>query len=187
MSRLLSPPIPYTSRPTLVDYWLLLLGCGLSLYLIRTGPMPAEADDSRTDPVLREFVAALPDMMRLPEGVLLLWPVFLALQRVRGRKLGLTFGEWLWVLAWLGTALLAGLSAWQKWGVLPEFVQPYAAKPRVVWYVVVMPSMAALAGVMALGGLLRRIPAPWTHSCGLALVIWPVAPLSGILLWGKFV
>jgi hypothetical protein len=115
MSRLLSPPVPYTSRPTLVDYYLLLLGCGLSLYLTRLGPMPAAAEESRTDPGLREFVALLPEAMRLPEGVLLLWPVFLALQRLRGRRQGLTFGEWLWVLAWLGTALLTGLSAWERW------------------------------------------------------------------------
>jgi hypothetical protein len=171
----------------MLDYWLLLLGCGLSLYLMRLGPLAAAADDSRTDPALRAFVARLPDLMRLPEGVFLLWPLFLALQRVRGRKLGLTFGEWLWVLAWLGTAFLTGLSAWQKWGTLPELVQPYAVKSRLVWYIVIVPAMAAFAGLLTLGGLLRRVPAPWTHSCGLALMIWPVAPLSGILLLGKFV
>ncbi len=187
MSRLLSPPIPFTSRPTLVDYCLLFLGCGLSLYLVRIGPMPAAADDSRTDSGLREVVALLPEAMRLPEGVILLWPVFLMLQRVRGRAQGLTFGEWLWVLAWLGLALLSGLSAWERWGALPEFAQAYAAKPRMFWYIVVVPSMAALAAVLALGGLLRRVPAPWTHTCGLAMVIWPVAPLAGILLLGKFV
>jgi hypothetical protein len=179
--------VPFTSRPTLADYCLLLLGCGLSLYLIRLGPMPAAAEESRTDPGLREVVALLPETMRLPEGVLLLWPVFLALQRLRGRRQGLTFGEWLWVLAWLGTALLTGLSAWERWGTLPEFAQPYTAKPRLLWYVLLVPSMAALAGVLALGGLLRRVPAPWTHTCGLALVLWPVAPLAGILLLGKFV
>ena len=176
------------SRPTLLDYLLLLLGCGVSLYLVRLGPLWVEPGEHVTNPILYEVVASyLPTAMRLPEGVLLLGPVFFVLQVVLGRRQGPTGAEWLWVLAWLGTALLTGLSAWERWGTLPEFAQPYTAKPRLLWYVLLVPSMAALAGVLALGGLLRRVPAPWTHTCGLALVLWPVAPLAGILLLGKFV
>jgi hypothetical protein len=74
----------------------------------------------------------LPEAMRLPEGVLLLWPVFLALQRLRGRRQGLTFGEWLWVLAWLGTALLTGLSAWERWGEYSQPLGRHKAKRR--WF-----------------------------------------------------
>jgi hypothetical protein len=174
-------------RPTLLDYLLLLLGAGTSLYLMRLHPMHAEAEESLTEPLLREFVAFLPEPMRLSEGIVLLWPVFFAIERVRGRKQSLTAAEWLWVISWIGIALLTGLSAWEKWGVLPEFLQSYSAKPWLLWYVIFVPSMAALAAILVPVGLFRFGQQPWTHSLGLALVLWPALPLAGILLLGKFV
>jgi hypothetical protein len=58
--------------------------------------------------------------------------------------------------------------------------------PRKLWYLIFVPSMAGLAVVLGLAGLLRRGPAPWTHTFGVALILWPVAPLAGILAFGKF-
>ena len=55
----------------------------------------------RTAAVLSEVVASfLPTVMRLPEGVLLLGPVFFLLQVILGRRQGPTGAEWLWV-AWI--------------------------------------------------------------------------------------
>src|SRR3954469_15579497 len=112
-----------SSRPSLVDYFLLLLGCSLSLFLVRSlGRITVTPNDGLSEP-LADLTAALGDLMRMPEGIVLLWPVFLLFQKLRGRKQGLTAGEWLWVIAWLGVALLTGLSAWEKWwGPLPEWL-----------------------------------------------------------------
>jgi hypothetical protein len=174
-------------RPTLVDYLFLLAGVGLSLYLLRLGPMSVEAQPGAVPPVYEGLIPFLPDLMRLPEGILLVWPFFFATQRILGRSQPLTSCEWLWVLAWIGVALLTGLSAWEQAGTLPEFLQSHVKTPRYLWYVVFVPSMAALAIILSLLGLLTRRPAPWTHTFGLALLTWPVAPLVGILLLGKFV
>jgi probable H4MPT-linked C1 transfer pathway protein len=175
------------SRPTLLDYLLLLLGCGVSLYLVRLGPLWVEPGEHVTGPVLAEIVATfLPTVMRLPEGVLLLGPVFFVLQVVLGRRQGPTGAEWLWVLAWLGTALLTGLSAWARTDTVPEVIQPYVYKPLLLWYLIFVPAMAALALVLAVLGLASSVPKPWTHQLGLALILWPALPLGAIFTLGNF-
>jgi hypothetical protein len=178
------PPAPPAAlRPTLVDYVFLLAGVSLSLYLMLLSPLAAEAGEGATT-ALALFVAFLPGPMRLSEGVILLWPFFLATQRLRGRKEGLTAAEWLWVLSWIGVAVLTLLGALDTAGGLPEFLQRYAAVPRKLWYYIFAPSMAALAVVLGLAGLVRRGPPPWTHTFGLAVILWPVVPLAGILALG---
>jgi probable H4MPT-linked C1 transfer pathway protein len=175
------------SRPTLLDYLLLLLGCGVSLYLVRLGPLWVEPGEHVTGPVLAEVVATfLPTVMRLPEGVLLLGPVFFVLQVVLGRRQGPTGAEWLWVLAWLGTAGLTGLSAWARTDTVPEMIQPYVHKPLLLWYLIFVPAMAALALVLAVLGLASSVPKPWTHQLGLALILWPALPLGAIFTLGNF-
>src|SRR5262249_13819981 len=123
--------------------------------------------------------------MRLTEGIVLLWPLFLAMQSLRGRAQSLTAAEWLWVIAWLCVVLLTGLAAWKRWGTLPEWLNEVGDKPRTIYYTIVAPSMGALALLFTLGGLLSRAPSPWTHPFSLALVTWPVLPLAGILTLGK--
>jgi hypothetical protein len=179
------PFLPAASRPGLVDFLLLLAGAGLSLYLTQLGPLRAEASAEVADERLRALVAFLPGPLRLSEGIVLLWPIFFSLQRLFGRAQGLTSGEWLWVFSWLGVALLSGLSAWDTLGGLPEFLQPHAVRPRLFWYLVFVPVLAALAVVLAPFGLLRRTPLPWTHSFSLALMIWPALPLAAILALGR--
>ena len=180
------PPPPRPSRPTLVDYFLLVLGFALSTYLTRVGPLPVEAREIVADPRLQTAVTYLPDVMRLPEGVLLLGPLFLITQFVMGRRQGLTSIEWLWVLSWLGVVVLSGLTAWRNVIPFPDAVLPYIALVPRLWYVLLVPSMAALAVVLRLLGLFSRRPAPWTYSFGLVLLVWPVLPLAGILAVARF-
>jgi probable H4MPT-linked C1 transfer pathway protein len=176
-----------SSRPTLLDFLLLLLGCGGSLYLVRLGPLWVEPGEHVTSPVLYEVVASfLPTLMRLPEGVLLLGPLFFLLQLVLGRRQGPTGAEWLWVLAWLGTAALTGLSAWARTDTVPEIIEPYVHKPLLLWYLIFVPAMAALALVLAVLGLASSTPKPWTHQLGLALILWPALPLGAIFTLGNF-
>ncbi len=188
MSRLLSPLPPPWTRPGLADFFLLFAGFGLSLYLLRLHPLHAEANASLTPSAARQVVAFLPDLMRLPEGVVLLWPLFLGLQRVSGRPRtqALTSGEWLWVLDWAGTAFLAAVAGLRVLGWVPAGVEAYSGLPQRFWYLVLVPSMAALAVLLVLFGFLNRRQAPWTHTLGLVLVLWPAPPLAALLTLGDF-
>lgn len=170
----------------LPDYLLVLLGFALSTYLTRIDPLAVEARDMVADPRLRTAATYLPDVMRLPEGVLLLGPLFLVTQVVAGRRQGLTSIEWLWLLSWLGVAALASLTAWKTAVVFPAAVLPYLALAPRLWYVILVPSMAVLGVALRVLGLFSRRPAPWTHSFGLALLVWPVLPLVGILAVARF-
>jgi hypothetical protein len=68
--------------------------------------------------------------------------------------------------------------------LLPDFIRRDLLLIRFIWYVGFELAMAALALVLAFVGFLR--PArPWTHQLGLALALWPVAPLAGILTLTK--
>lgn len=173
-------------RPTFLDYFFILAGCSLSLVLVYFHPLHVRPGDEVASRSLAQAIGFLPQLMRLPEGILLLWPFFFALQLLRGRPAALTAVEWLWVLSWLGIAVLTALSAWQVWGTLPEAVHAYRELPRKLWYVILAPSMAVLGLCLALAALFRREPLPWTHTFGLVLLLWPVGPLLGIVTLGKF-
>jgi hypothetical protein len=174
-------------RPTVVDYFFLLLGASLSLLLFQIGtPLKAEPGPAVPEP-LADLFAVLPEPLRLTEGIVLMWPFLYGTQRLRGRSQTLTSAEWLWVVSWLGVALLTAISLTERYGRLPEFVEPHASQPRQLWYLIFVPCMAALALLRMLTGLFRRGPVPWTHSLALALLLWPVLPLTAILALGKFV
>ena len=175
-----SPPL----RPTFIDYFLLLLGVALSVYLARIAPLAVEARDASADPRLRTAVSYLPDLMRLPEGVLLLGPLFLVVQWARGRKQGLTSIEWLWVLSWFGVAILTGLASWKN--AFPDLAPSVLGRVPWLWYLILVPTMAGLGVVLRLLGVFSRRPAPWTHALGLALLVWPAPLLAAILTVGKF-
>jgi hypothetical protein len=176
-------PAPRPSRPHLLDYFLLLLGFGLSILLARLSPLPVEALETVADPRLRSAVSYLPDLMRLPEGVILLGPLLFALQFLVGRRQGLTSIGWLWAFSWLGVLVLTGLLAWRHF--FPESAPPVIARAPWLWYMILAPSMAALAVVLGLLSLFSRRPAPWTHTFGVALLVWPVPPLVVILALAK--
>jgi hypothetical protein len=172
-------------RPTVVDYLLLLAGASLSLYLIEVWPLQARAVEGALG-TLPGWVEFLPRPLRVSEGIVLLWPLFWVGQKLRRRREPLTAAEWLWALSWVGVALLSGVAVWHSAGPLPEIVTEWVGLGRRLWYALVVPSMAALAVVLGLAGLLRRGPAPWTHALAVALVLWPVVPLAGILALGRF-
>jgi hypothetical protein len=173
-------PAPRPSRPHLVEYLLLLVGFSLSVYLAREGPLPVEARDFVADPRLRTLVSYLSDVMRLPEGVILVGPILLAIQFLLGRRQGLTSIGWLWLFSWLGVAVLTGLTAWKNTLGFPDPVQqPYFAWiPWVpcLWYAILATTMAVVAVVLNVFSLFSRRPAPWTHTFGAALLLW-----SGLL------
>jgi len=162
-----------SSRPTLVDYLLLMIGFALSSVLyVQLRQPSATPGPNAAHAALRDLLAALPA---------LLWPLFLATQRLLGRKQGLTVAEWLWVFAWLGTATMIGLGAWNRWGTVPEFLRDYRVYPALVWYVILVPSMALIALLAALFGVFSGSQRPWTHNLAIVLLAWPVLPLAGLL------
>jgi hypothetical protein len=167
-----------------IDYLLLLAGAGLSLYLIDLGPLSVEASGNITDPALKAGIEFLPRLLRLPEGVILLLPFFYLLQMILGRRDSLTAGEWLWLLSWVGTVLLTVLAVFRHLNVLPEFIREKLLLIQFVWYVGFELAMAAVALLLILAGFFR--PArPWTHQLGLALALWPVPAIAGILTLTK--
>lgn len=177
------PPTP--TRPYLFDYWFLLAGFGLSLYLMDLNPMTVEPLDALSNPVWRAWVMFLPRLMRLPEGVVLFFPIFFLPQFVLGRRQEITSGEWLWILTWLGTAALTCLAVFRHVVGFPEWLDPYTYTVRWIWHLGFGMAMALLALLLIGYGLIRRRPMPWTHGLGLVLVLWPILPLIGILALTK--
>ena len=180
-----APSVP--SQPTLFDFLLIVSGFGLSLILCRAEGLKVTPAPHAPAVAATHLVPILPLLVRLPEGAILLWPVFVVTQLVLGRRQGPTSGEWLWGIAWLSTVLLTSLSAWQTWGTVPEFARGYLAWAFLLGYLIVVPSMAAIALVLILLGLIGRWQPPWTHTFGLALILWPALPVSGILALARIV
>jgi len=182
MSRVSVPPAP-VSRPTGIDYLLIFLGCGLSLYLNQiSGPKP-EAKEGTPAWVTMDLLPHLPALFYLPQGIILLWPVMYGTQRLLGRRQALSAGEWLWGFAWLGTLLVAVWVIWGHLGTLPGFAENLAYPPQFIWTVIAGAAMALIAFILGLISLFARWRQPWTHTFALVLLIWPMIPLAGLLLW----
>jgi hypothetical protein len=175
------------SRPTLLDFFFILAGGAVSLLLFQIPPFQVRPSSANAgSPTAVAVLPLLEQMLRLPEGIILMWPLFFGIQRLLGRTQGLTLMEWLWVFAWIGTAVLAGVGAWQHWVGIPAEMQGMVKTACLLWYLILIPSMALLAVLIALLGIMSRVPPPWTHYFGVALVVWPVLPLGGILAIWKF-
>src|SRR5262249_45706156 len=114
----------------------------------------------------------------------LLWPVFYTVQKMVGRPQALSAGEWLWGVTWLGTLLLAIWVIWVHFGK-PDFANDLEYSPQSIWTIILTPTLAGFGLVIGLTSLIARWRQPWTHTFGLVLVIWPVIPLAGLLLWAK--
>jgi hypothetical protein len=168
-----------------VDYFLILLGASLSVFLLQIGgPLPMPKADT-PEWVSTHLLPLLPVMMYLPQGILLLWPLFYLGQRLRGRPQALSAGEWLWGVAWIGTLLLTAWVSWMRWGTPPEFAEDLQFPPQAIWTIIVSPVMAAIALAIGVINLFARWKQTWTHTFGLVLLLWPVLPLSGLLLWAE--
>jgi hypothetical protein len=180
------PACGTVSRPTGLDYLFLLLGCSLSLFLLQiSGPLAPEPKDHNPSWLNEYVLPILPAALYLPQGVILLWPIFYSTQRLRGRPQALSAGEWLWGVAWLGTVLLTAWGFWRHFGSPPGFVEDLPYPPQLIWTVIACPAMAGVALLIGLLNLFGRWKQPWTHTFGLVLVFWPVIPLAGLLLWGE--
>lgn len=131
---------------------------------------------------LLAWAQLFPVFLFVPVGIILLWPVFFATQKLFGRPQGLTSGEWLLGLAWLGAVAMLVWVAWKASGTAPEALTADGFKQVVVLvYVLFMLSMGAVGLVLLLVGVVGRWSQPWTHTLALALLMWPAVPL--LLLW----
>src|SRR5262249_10523895 len=102
-------------------------------------------------------------------------------QKITGRKQELTLGEWLWGLAWLGSLFMTVWILWKGLGSLPSFMsEPGFMNAVMIGYIVFVLSMGVLAAALFLAGIFSRTPRPWSHTFGLALLTWPLAPMA---LW----
>jgi hypothetical protein len=170
------------SCPGLIDYLLLWLGVGISAILAPMTGLRMVLPGSDPGPFWPTLRDVLPALLFLPIGVILCWPIFYTTQWLRGRRGGLTAGEWLLGLAWLAALAFAGWSAGKGAGILPGFfTEDDFKKYAVLGYILFMLSMGALALAIWLIGLVGRWQQPWTHTLSLALMIWPALPL--LVVW----
>lgn len=178
--RLVPAPRP---RPLWLDFFLILLGCAISLLLTNLSHFHAHPT-SETPAEVLPLLPLLPQLLFLPVGILLFWPIFYLTQRLSGRKYSLTAGEWLLGVAWLAAVTLTGWICWQAWGTPPEAFQPENfAKHVFVGYAVGVLALASFALIIGLIDMIGRWGQPWTHHLCLALVMWPGLPLLALLLW----
>ncbi len=185
------PPFP---RPKWHDFILFLIGISLSLLLTDMSTISAAPGENTppwwsTELFGRLLLKRLPDLLFLPVGVLLLWPLFYLNQKMAGRHQPLTVGEWLWWVTWLAAVALAGLIVlawftWQRGTNIPTFFEPEKFKYGLfVGYAIGTLALAALALLIGVVDLFGRWPRSWTHNCVLALVMWPALPLLALLVW----
>jgi hypothetical protein len=178
---------PYSPvhRPTWIDFLFFLAGCGLSLVFARWSGYSASSTSSTPNWVTDELLPFLTDFLFLPTGALLFWPVFYLTQWLRGRTESLKSGEWLWGVAWLALLPWTAWIIWQRWGTATETFQPELFKRWVfLGYAVAVLALGSLAVLITLIGMLGRWRQPWTHSCGLVLLIWPAIWMACCLMWG---
>src|SRR5436190_16938731 len=90
------------SRPRFPDYFLILIGVGLSIHLGEMSGLKARLAQTTMSALLNALERSFPTLLFSSLGVVLLWPIFYTNQKMLGRKQELTWGEWLWGLAWLG-------------------------------------------------------------------------------------
>src|SRR5262249_35422453 len=155
-------------RPGFVDYVLLLCGCALSLLLVEWSGLRA-VPVQEVGPGAETVLRLLPHLLFLPLGIILLWPLFYATQRLGGRDTGLSAGEWVWGLAWLGAIVLTAWFAWRHFGSAADADK--IKRGVLVGYAVAVASLGLIALVIGLIDLIGRWPQPWTHQLCLALMI----------------
>lgn len=169
------------SAPCLLDYLFLFLGVGISALLAKMAGLQMLLPTDPT-PGLQAVRDVLPTLLFLPVGVILFWPIFYTTQWLRGRRDGLSVGEWLMGLAWLGALAFTAWCIGKGTETLPGFfTEDDFKKYAVLGYILFMLSMGTLALVIWLIGLVGRWQQPWTHTLSLALLLWPALPL--LVVW----
>jgi hypothetical protein len=199
------PRLPPGIRPTTWDLLLVTVGCAFSYYLLAISYSPTENTSIPPLPLVRHFghmriepgggaklpivkslVLSLPDLMRLNEGILLLFPLFYLTQTLMARPLGFTTCEWMWIFAWLGTVVVAGLGAWQQFGDLSGVLHKVCNWTVVAWYMVFVPALGLIGASCWMYSVAQRKAVPWTHNFAAVLLVWPLPWLIALLVLGKF-
>jgi hypothetical protein len=178
-------PTQVVPRPTALDYLLILVGCSISLILNPLSGPTITPKANVPEWMVTYVMPILPLMLALPQGIILFWPIFYAVQRLLGRPQALSAGEWLLGVAWLGTVLLTIWAIWVHSPSKPDFASKFQYPPQSVWTIIVLPTLAAIALVIGLITLFSGPKQPWTHTFGLVLMIWPLLPLAGLLAWAQ--
>lgn len=171
-----SAAAPVLPAPTFVDYFLMLLGGGLSCLLAELSGLHADVAGSGFQ---RAVHGVLPELLFLPMGIALFWPIFFSLQSLRGRQHGMTMGEWLWGVAWLANLFFATWFLWNGVATMPAFLD--FKEQITMGYLLFLFLMAVVAALLLLLGFVQRGPIPWTHRFCLVLLIWPIVPL--LIMW----
>jgi hypothetical protein len=178
-------PPPEATRPRFFDYLLILVGIAGSVFLGELSGLRARAAQPDVAPWEAALERAFPKLLLLPLGVVLVWPLFYLNQKILGRKRELTWAEWLWGLAWLGSLALAAWLVLNGLDAMPSFMTEAAFKNGVLFaYVLFVLSMGGLAALLFLVSLVGSRALPWTHMFGLALLMWPLLPLAAWWLLG---
>jgi hypothetical protein len=208
MSVVKVPPTPRLApglRPTTWDLFLLMVGCAFSYFLLAIsyspteraslpplplvrhfGHMRIEPGGAAKLPIMKSLVLSLPDLMRLHEGILLLFPLLYLTQTLMTRPLGFTPCEWMWFFAWFGTVAVTGIGAWEQFGDVTGFLQNAGTWCIVLWYMVAVPAMGMITAGCWMYSVAQRRPYPWTHNLGTVLLTWPLPWLVALLILGKF-
>jgi hypothetical protein len=173
-------PSPEFTRPRFPDYVLMLVGVALSVFLADFSGLHARPSQLTYSTLVGALARVFPALLFLSLGVVLFWPIFYLNQKILGRRQELTWAEWLWGLAWIGSLILAVWIAVRGLGSSAEAVPTGV----VLAYVLFDLSLGALAAVLFIVGLLGRWAVPWTHTFGLALLTWPLLPLAAWWLLG---
>jgi len=163
--------------PSYFDYFLLITGIAISLLLGNMSGL--QIDAANTVGLAKAYRVTLPQLLFLPMGAVLFWPIFFGIQRLMGRELGMTLGEWLWGLAWLGNLFFASWFLWHGLGSMPVALADLHTKIA-AGYVLFLFAMSVIAILLFLVDLVRSSPLPWTHRFCLALLGWPILPLAAI-------
>src|SRR5262245_12033763 len=134
-----APDAARPPRPTVVDFFLLTLGFAGSILLLRIPLLRVDPSGGEALPAWwRTLVPLLPDLLRLPEAVLLVWPFVYVTQWVMGRTQALTTAERLWICAWVAVSAINAFAASNAWGTVPESVKLYVRWRPLLWCVVVV-------------------------------------------------
>ncbi len=172
-------PGPATS-PIWVEYFVLLCGCGLSLWL-------AEILDLKVDEASREssWKRILPQLLFLPVGLISMWPILFAIGRARGRSKLLSLVEGLWGVLWLFDVLLVVaicVYANVDWSEF-EAVNKEDVKSIGRGLLIIVAALSGLAGLgLAVVSRFFSGHKNWTHHFGIAMLLWPAIPVLVALL-----